>query len=195
MTALPVLNAEPPERADAARNRQRVLEAAERLFEEDPDGVTMEAVAAAAGVGKGTVFRRFGDRAGLARAVISPYEAEMQEQMIRGAPPLGPGAPARQRLIAFGIAYLRFLERHSALVRHAEGTESVRLISTVYTLYRTHLTLLLREADCGDSAPYLADVLMAPLAATTFIYHRHVRGLSLDALITAYEDLIARLID
>ena len=54
----------------------------------------MEAVAAAAGVGKGTVFRRFGDRTGLVRALISDTEIEMQERMIRGAPPLGPGAPA-----------------------------------------------------------------------------------------------------
>ncbi len=195
MAALPVFNAEPTERADAARNRVRVLEAAERLFERDPDSVTMEAVAAEANVGKGTVFRRFGDRAGLARAVISPYEAEMQEQMIRGAPPLGPGAPARDRLIAFGTRYLHFLERHGKLVLHAEGSQTTNLTSDVYMSYRTHLTLLLRQAACGDQSPYLADVLMAPLAAPTFIYHRHERGLSLDELIAAWEDLIARLIE
>ena len=123
MSTLPVFNAEPPERADAARNRRVVLEAAERLFERDPDGVTMEAVAAEAGVGKGTVFRRFGDRAGLARAVIGRYEAEMQEEIIRGAPPLGPGAPARERLIAFGARYLQFLERHGRLLVHASGVD------------------------------------------------------------------------
>ena len=58
MTALPLINAEPPERADAARNRRLVLDAARQLFQENPSCVTMEAVAAAAGVGKGTVFRR-----------------------------------------------------------------------------------------------------------------------------------------
>jgi AcrR family transcriptional regulator len=195
VTALPVFDAEPPERADASRNRKRVLAAAERLFERDPDGVTMEAVAAEAGVGKGTVFRRFGDRAGLARAVVSEYEATLQELMIRGAPPLGPGAPARDRLIAFGARYLEFLERHADLLRHAEGSLQTHLTSTPYGLYRTHLTLLLREANCGDSAPYLADVLLAPLAAPTFLYHRRVRRLSLPELTTAYEDLVARLID
>ena len=69
--SLPLLGEERPERADAAENRRKVLAAAEELFARcDPANVTMDAVAAEAGVGKGTLFRRFGDRAGLARAVI-----------------------------------------------------------------------------------------------------------------------------
>src|SRR4051794_15088258 len=95
MSALPLINAEPPERADAARNRRAVLDAAARLFAtRGASCVTMEAVAAEAGVGKGTVFRRFGDRASLARAVISEHEIELQEGMIRGCAPLGPRPPA-----------------------------------------------------------------------------------------------------
>jgi len=195
VTALPVFNAEPPERADAARNRRLVLDAAAKLFASDPRCVTMEAVAAEAGVGKGTVFRRFGDRAGLARAVISEYEIDLQEGMIRGAPPLGPGAPARERLIAFGTAYLTFLDRHAPLMVAAEGGTTSWMTSSVYALYRTHLSILLREADCGEQSPYLADVLMSPLAAPAFLYHREVRGLSLTELIAAYEDHITRLLD
>jgi AcrR family transcriptional regulator len=59
------------ERADAARNRRAILRAALELYETaaDPAAVTMDDVAAAAGVGKGTLFRRFGDRTGLLRAV------------------------------------------------------------------------------------------------------------------------------
>lgn len=57
----------PRERADAARNRAKVLAAATKLFaEEGVEAVSMDAVAAEAGVGKGTLFRRFGDKAGLA---------------------------------------------------------------------------------------------------------------------------------
>ena len=144
MPELPVINSAPPERADAARNRRRVLEAAAELFARDPECVTMEAVAAAAGVGKGTVFRRFGDRTGLVRALISDTEIELQERMIRGAPPLGPGAPARERLIAFGAAYLQFLERNARLMASAEGPSW--LVREVYALYRTHLVLLLEES-------------------------------------------------
>ncbi|MEV6682795.1 TetR/AcrR family transcriptional regulator [Streptomyces erythrochromogenes] len=61
------------ERADAQRNREAVLAAADALFAASgsPHGVSMDDIAAAAGVGKGTLFRRFGDRAGLIAAVIT----------------------------------------------------------------------------------------------------------------------------
>lgn len=49
---------------DALRNRALLLDAARRLVaERGADAVTMDDVAAAAGVGKGTLFRRFGSRA------------------------------------------------------------------------------------------------------------------------------------
>ena len=72
----------------------------------------------------------------------------------------------------------------------AEGPTSTWLASSVYAFYRTHVSLLLAQAGCGDRAPYLADVLMAPLAAPTFVYHRKLRGLSLEEQIEAYEDLV-----
>src|SRR3954466_16430619 len=98
--ALPLLEEPPRERADAARNRVKVLAAAEELFaRHGPDCVSMEAIATAAGGGKGTLFRRFGDRAGLARALLDERERRLQDEMIRGEPPLGPGAAPRERLI------------------------------------------------------------------------------------------------
>ena len=103
--ALPVLDEAPPVRADAERNREKVLCAAARLFaEHGVENVSMDAIAAAAGVGKGTLFRRFGDRAGLAPAVQSRYETDFQDEIIRGAPPRGPRAPPRARQIAIGGA-------------------------------------------------------------------------------------------
>ena len=181
------------ERADAARNRQKILCSARRLIaERGLENISMDDIAADAGVGKGTLFRRFGDRASLAHALLDATESSFQEQLIRGAPPLGPGAPARERLIAFGAAYLQFLERNARLMASAEGPSW--LVSEVYALYRTHVVLLLEES-CGDAAPYLADVLMAPLAAPTFLYHRRVRQMSVEQLTAAYEDLVARLID
>ncbi|WP_252934181.1 TetR/AcrR family transcriptional regulator, partial [Streptomyces sp. EL5] len=70
---------EPCLRADAARNRARLLEAAALLVaERGADGITMEEVAAAARVGKGTVFRRFGDRTGLLTALLDHSEKKFQ---------------------------------------------------------------------------------------------------------------------
>src|SRR5918912_751432 len=114
---LPVFDAQPKERADAARNRLRILEAAIRLVgERGIDNVSMEDVACAAGVGTGALYRRFGDRAGLALALLDEQTREFQDALISGPPPLGPGAPAVERLRAFGEGFLDLLERHAELL-------------------------------------------------------------------------------
>jgi AcrR family transcriptional regulator len=193
--SLPLFGEARPERADAAENRRKVLAAAEELFARcGPANVTMDAVAAEAGVGKGTLFRRFGDRAGLARAVISEHEAKLQDALIRGEPPLGPGAPPLERLTAFGSAYVEFLERHAQLLMAAEGSYEAYLTSAPYAFYRTHIRMLLQEGGLGDRADYLADVVLAPLSATAFSYHRGVRRLECDQLADAHADLCARLL-
>lgn len=58
-------------RADAARNRQRVLDAARTLYSARGLDEPMEAVARTAGVGVGTVYRHFPDRSALVRAVVA----------------------------------------------------------------------------------------------------------------------------
>jgi AcrR family transcriptional regulator len=80
------------ERADAARNRRAILEAADHLFatSNSPGEVSMDDIARAAGVGKGTLFRRFGDRANLIRQVYAVRLAPLREQIESGPPPLGP---------------------------------------------------------------------------------------------------------
>lgn len=70
-------------RSDAERNDRSVLDAARELFAgSDRDGrVSVDDVAARAGVGKGTVFRAFGDRAGLLRALVSEHVGPVQQQL------------------------------------------------------------------------------------------------------------------
>ena len=186
------------ERADAARNRDRILCAAVRLFDEtdDPSAVTMDAVAAAAGVGKGTVFRRFGDRAGLMRSLLDEHETAFQEGVIRGEPPLGPGAPPIERLAAFGRARFELLERHGLMIAAAEASErgDARFDSPVYVFYRSHIAMLAREADPDCDADYITEALLGPLAATAFIYQRRARGMSLERIGAGYEWLVRRLL-
>ena len=134
------------ERADAARNRLRILEAAARLVDERGiEHVSMDDVARAACVGTGTLYRRFGDRAGLALALLDEHTREFQDALISGPPPLGPGVPAAERLRAFGEGYLDLVERHVELLVVAEPPGRI-VDGGPYALYATHLALLLREA-------------------------------------------------
>ena len=182
------------ERADAARNRARILEAAKRLFEQDgPDAVSMDAIAAAAGVGKGTLFRRFGDRSGLAHALLDEHERELQESMIRGEPPLGPGAPPRERLVAFGRAVLALPDGHRAILVAAD-VGGARFRHPAYSFWRTHVAVLLREADPTLDAEVLADFLLAGLRAD-LVQHLHTeREIDTERLADAWEALVCRVI-
>jgi AcrR family transcriptional regulator len=164
-TPLELLRTPPSrERADAARNRAAVLAAAARLFaEHGVAGVSMDQVAAAAGVGKGTVFRRFGDKAGLAVALLDTRERELQEAILHGPPPLGPGADAADRLVAFTGAYLDYLLGHLELVRMSEtAAPGARYRIGAYRFWHRHVAILLAAApDPG----FAAHALLAALAA------------------------------
>jgi AcrR family transcriptional regulator len=194
-TPLPVVaDGEAPERADAARNRRRILDAAERLFaERGPQNVSMDDIARAAGVGKGTLFRRFGDRASLARAVLSSHEAAFQEALIRGAPPLGPGAPASERLVAFGRGMLGLVEAHRELLIAAEtGAPCGRFKASPYASYHFFVASLVREAAPGLDADYTAHALLATLGAE-FVAHLRDAGEMLEQIAAGFEELVRAL--
>jgi AcrR family transcriptional regulator len=180
------------ERADARRNRERILCAAARLIDERGiDCVSMDDVAVAAGVGKGTLYRRFGDRSSLLRALIGEPERHFQDELIRGLPPLGPGAPPLERLHAFGHGLLAFLEGHAGYMGAAERLGvGARYANPVYAFYRMHVALLLRQI-LGDTAEteFFADSLMQMLTADTFLYLRQARSLSLEDIAAGWHAL------
>jgi AcrR family transcriptional regulator len=179
------------ERADAARNRRKILAAAEALFaQRGVSAVSMDDIARAARVGKGTLYRRFTDRASLALALLDEHEQGLQEAFIRGEPPLGPGAPPRERLHAFGEAYLELLDRHAELITEAEGRPLVRYRLAPYAAYRAHLTVLLAEADPGGDAALGAEVLLAALSGSLFVHLRTERGFGLERLQAGWRRLV-----
>ena len=156
-------------RADAARNRAVVLETTASLFRRHGvDAVSMDAIAAAAGVGKGTLFRRFGDKAGLAAALLDEQERALQEAILFGPAPLGPGKPddtptPRDRLGAFVAAYLEYLLAHLPLVRMSEtASPGARYRIGAYRFWHRHVSLLLSGRDDPQAD---AHTLLAALAA------------------------------
>jgi AcrR family transcriptional regulator len=112
-----VVSAGPRERADAARNRRAILAATEGLLATHrPQDISMEQVAAAAGVGKGTVFHRFGNRMGLMYSLMVQRAQALEESVTAGPPPLGEGAPDRERLLAFLDAIVEVVSRNKSLM-------------------------------------------------------------------------------
>ena len=123
----------------------------------------MDALAAEAGVGKGTVFRRFESREGLMAALLNHSETEWQASVLSGPPPLGPGAEPWDRLLAFGRSRLEITLLHADLIRAAgrAGTRSY----AAYSFAAMHVRYLLGELGVTGDVPLLAVALMAPLEA------------------------------
>ena len=173
---LPITGQPPVERADAARNRARILDAVrELLVDHSPCDISTDAVAARAGVGKGTIYRRFGDRGGLMQAVLDDRERAFQQEVLAGDPPLGPGAPAGERLVAFLYALVDQLEEIGDLMSEAEAGSSW-LRSPPYRFRRMHVRVLLAGARQDLDAEPLTDALLAPLSAEMYRYQRREVG-------------------
>ena len=181
------------ERADAARNRRRILDATAALVaERGIEHVSMQDVAEAACVGTGTLYRRFGDRAGLAMALLDEQARALQDALLAGPPPLGPGAPAAERLEAFGHAYLAHLEAVAEVL--VAGTPAGREASGPYQLYVTHLAMLVRQAAPHADAEYQAQVLLAALNPSQHLHCRRVLGWPLERLRAGWSELVAALV-
>ena len=161
----------PAERADAARNRRLLLATArDMLAEQGADTLTMDGLAERAGLGKGTVFRRFGTRAGIFAALLDDDERDFQEQVLAGPPPLGPGAPPPARLIAYGRARTAFLITHRDIARAAlDGRQQIPA-GPQTPMSREHIRFLLGEMNLGADLDILATQLTAALDGPLLLY-------------------------
>lgn len=191
---LPVAGQPPPERADAARNRRALLVAARRIMvDEGVAAVSMDRVADAAEVGVGTVYRRFGDRAGLLYALLDDSERHFQAAFLAGPPPLGPGATPAERIRAFLHACVDLLDVQGDLQASAEAQSLAgRYQSGAHWARRAHVATLLAQADPDGDSVYVADALLATVGAGLVLHQRRELGFStervkagLDRLLTA----------
>ncbi|WP_327090661.1 TetR/AcrR family transcriptional regulator [Nonomuraea sp. NBC_01738] len=163
------------ERADAARNRRAILAATEGLLAaHGPQDISMEQVAAAAGVAKGTVFHRFGNRTGLMNALMAERAAALNEAVISGPPPLGPGAPDGERLTAFLDAIVEVVGRNKSLLAElgrsiAPAPDMTPDNHPVYALWHGHIATLLSSVNPGADAEMIAHLMLGSLHSTPIL--------------------------
>jgi AcrR family transcriptional regulator len=163
------------ERADALRNRRAILAATEELLATHrPQDISMEQVAAAAGVGKGTVFHRFGNRVGLMHALMFERAHALGEAVTGGPPPLGPGAPARDRLLAFLDAVVEVVSRNKSLMAELArsgladppaGRPGIqeRDDHPVYWSWHGHVSALISAERPGVDADLIAHLMLGAI--------------------------------
>ncbi|MFS8200014.1 TetR/AcrR family transcriptional regulator [Streptomyces sp. CWNU-52B] len=155
-------------RADAVRNQEAVLAAADRLFARSasPEHVTMADIAAEAGVGKGTLFRGFKDRTGLIQALFAARLEPVRRAVEDGPRPLGPGTPPALRAPALLDALLCFKldHRHLSLALEDAGTGSPYGAGH-YDWWHGTLRGVLEELPGFDGGDFAAHALLAAVRA------------------------------
>lgn len=181
------------ERADAARNREAILAAAEDLFDQGgAQAVSMTDIAAAAGVGKGTVFRRFGDRIALIKAILQPRAIALREAVQSGPPPLGPGAAPDEALHSFLDALFDFFWTNRGLMR-ALGHRGSNAYYTnpASQFWIAELTRRLQAARPDDDAGYLAHTVFTAMRSDMIDYLVTTEDMPLDRIRAGLHQLAA----
>jgi AcrR family transcriptional regulator len=178
------------QRDAASRNQAAIADAAAELFRlHGVANVDVRDIAAAAGVGVGTVYRRFGDKASVIAAVIGEQERALQDALLSGPPPLGPGAPPAERLGAFLRELAALTERNLDVLAASEGAApGARYRIGAYGAWRLHVAVLLRAASEDLDADWLAEALLAPLGAEHYRQQRRQQGMSAGRIV---ENLVA----
>jgi AcrR family transcriptional regulator len=184
-----------PERADAARNREVILAAAADLFDRaGAEAVSMQDIAEAAGVGKGTVFRRFGDRTTLIEAVLYPRSTSLRRHVEQSQPPLGPGGDPAAALIAYVDALLDFVWANRSLIRALESQAPNAYNANPSSQYWiSEIARRLHAAYPAEDSEYLAHVLFTALRADVIDYLVSGRQLPLDRIRAGLHRLAAQI--
>jgi AcrR family transcriptional regulator len=190
------------ERSDAARNRRVILQTARTLFEErGVTNVTMEEMARASGVGKGTLYRRFPHKGFLCQALLDEPTRHLQEQTLeilqeRGTSALEKLDAFLDRLVAFTAENLDLLYGGNEPLCGADRLE--RFSHPAYDWRRSTVLGLLRaavregEVDGGLDVEYLSQALLAPLDVDFYYFQHRVQGLPVERISSGLRALVPR---
>lgn len=187
------------ERSDAVRSREKVMDAARRLFgERGVDAVSMYEIGREAGVGQGTLYRRFEHKGALCSALLGEKIEDFQEESQHR---VGSRGAALGRLKWFLGRLARFNEENGALlgaVRDAAGggrrIEMHR--NPFYEGLRGLVIELLREAkEAGDmrtdlDSECLADTLLAAINIDLYVYQRQELGMERERIVGSLRSVL-----
>ena len=189
------------ERKDAAENRRQILAAARRLVaEHGVDAVCMDEIARAAGVGKGTLYRRYAHKGELCQALLDDGARTFQDEVL--ARLRAGGEPALAQLTFFLGRLAAFNEENAALLGAVSAAAAGQrrdayYRSAPYEWQRLIVTTILRRAVQGGECPpldveYLADAILALLDIDLYLFQRHGRGLTRERIVAGLSDLLLR---
>ncbi len=178
-------------RADAVANRTLILSTAQRLFaEQGVANICMAAIAEAAGIGKGTLYRGFANKGELCQALMDEDMRVFQDEILQVFREKHDQA-ALVRLDAFLDHLLGFMEFHAPLLQEAQKQSAIPIDQTDPYMWLpwlcTTIGMLLQQAEQngethGLDIPYLVDAILAPLNARLFIYQREELGFDLERI-------------
>ncbi len=189
-----ILSERHPARADAVKNRRRLLDTARRLFAaHGVEAVSMSAIAAAAGVGKGTLYRHFENKTELCQALLDHDQRALQAETLRR---LRDEPDPLQNLHWFMQAVAAFVVRSGELLcSGAGGAVLPPLEHPAHYWWRQTIRSLLDRLQAPGDRDYTADLLYVMLDARTIAYQRRVQGYSLEriaaGLIAALDRLLS----
>lgn len=182
---------ERPSRSDAVKNRRVLLETAARLFaEQGVDEITMSAVAQAAGVGKGTLYRHFASKAELCHALLDQEQRDLQETTLRrlrqsAHPPL-------DDLRWFVEQVVGFVYRNVPLLNTFDNPTVSSLDFPPHKWWWQTIRALLVKVGTVNDLDYAVDALYVMLDAHTIQFQMISRGYDQARIVAGLHELIER---
>lgn len=158
------MSSDRPQRADARRNRERILAAAEKVFADKGSAASTEEVAVAAGVAIGTVFRHFPTKADLLAAIVKDLLARLEAEVAE----LADGPPETALFTFFTGLVERAAAKKAVVDLLAAGGVDVRVAEPIESLRRGIGTLLRNAKRAGAvRADVRLDEVLALMTATS----------------------------
>ncbi len=177
-----------PTRADALKNRAHILEIALSLFNaQGVEAVSMAAIAEAAGLGKGTLYRNFESKAALVQALLDDDQRDLQTRTFAH---LRTSSDPRASLKWFLGEVLQFIERNRGVLSRLIGFEL--LDHPAHYWWRQTIRGLLTRTGAAGDLDYTADLIYVMVDVQTVLYQRIGRGYTLERIAVGLEDVIDR---